>query len=182
MTVHAQLPDTLHCSKEDGRAPDEYGRPFRLVVPYTSPEPTMAALRRASEWAEYLGGRVFLLAVRQVPFQLPLDHPDFLPEAFLNQLENLTDGLSHAVCIQLVLARDKRDSLRQLIPPDSMVVIAAERRWRKTEEERLARFLSRAGCTVSLLTFRRHGRGLSAPEPPGGAPAPHTERVKASYA
>ena len=162
--VHVQLPAALHYWEGGSDEINDSERPFRFIVPYTAPEPAKAALQHASEWAENLGAEILLLAVRQVPFQLPLDRPDFQPEVILNQLESLTEGISHPVRILLALTREKTESMRQLIPTTSMVVIATERRWRKTAEERLARQLSRAGCTVSLMPFTRDGKDISSKE------------------
>ncbi len=157
--VHVQLPAALHYWKEECINNSE--RPIRFVVPFTAPELARVALQHAAELAEKLGGEILLLAVRQVPFQLPLDRPDFQPEVILSHLESLIEGISQPVRIQLALTRDKKKSLRQLIPSTSVVVIATERRWRKTNEERLAGDLSRAGCTVSLISCTRDGKDES---------------------
>ncbi len=185
--VHVQLRAALHYWKGGSGTiahPEACQPPLQLIIPYTTPRPAKAALDTASVLASSLGAEILLLAVREVPFPLPLDGPAFQPEHFLSQLTALAEGISCPVRIHLVLTRSKSESLRQLIPPASMVVLATEKHWRKTEEQRLARYLERAGCTVSLLPVTGNVRGPLAAETPASASSdpPRAETLKVNHA
>jgi hypothetical protein len=57
--------------------------------------------------------------------------------------------------LQICFARDVRESLRHVLAKDSLVVLAAHRRWWqprwwKSSEERLAAWLRQSGFTVVL--------------------------------
>ncbi len=154
--VCVQLPDRRWVEENEAVENTNAVKPqLRITVPYTSPKPAKAALRAASRWAGELEAEVVLLAVCVVPFQLPLDCPDIQPEFLLNQLAGLAECATCPVRVQLVLARNKKDAMLEVLSAASIVVIATEKRWWKTEEQRLALLLTRAGCTVSLLNIPR---------------------------
>jgi hypothetical protein len=161
--VHLQICRSAeHCSRVGQIAEEQadVDRPLRIIVPYTTPALTRAALSEASVLATDLRAEAVLLAVREIPYPLPLDRPDFQPTFLLEQLKTLTDGISCSVRIELVLARSRRDVFERIIGPGAMAVVATKRRWWRTREERLARLLSRAGGTVSLLTLRKGTGGV----------------------
>ncbi len=165
MRVTVQLPASLRCRTEAGETADDSGNsepPFQVIVPFTTPELARAALHAASGWAYGLGAEVVLLAVREVPFPLPLDCPHFQPEFFCKQLAVLMEGFTFPVRVELKLTRNQREALQRSIPAASVVVIATKNRWWNTKEKRLARFLKRTGFTVSLLRLQFPGKALPA--------------------
>jgi len=152
--VHLQVCRSISCWNAGDQIADEPGnacRHLKIFVPYTTPDLTRDALAGASGLAADLRVEAVLVAVREIPYPLPLDYPDVQPALLIEKLMALAEGMSCPVRIELILARSKSDALRRAIRPGSLVLIAAKRHWWRTGEERLARTLARAGCSVSLL-------------------------------
>jgi hypothetical protein len=163
--VHLQICGSVRGWDTDGQTAGERGSadgPLRINVPYTTPALTRAALGAASSLAADLRAEAVLLAVREIPYPLPLDRPNFRPEIVLEQLKALTDGIPCSVRIELVLTRNKKDVFQRILGRGAIAVVATRKRWWRTGEERLARFMIRAGCKVSLLAVDAEGRGIIA--------------------
>lgn len=161
--VYAQNQEFEKCRTGESPKPEDLrslSQPIRIVVPYTSSDLSRAALDAAGRLARGLSATVILLAVREVPFPLPLDKPDVQPEFLLRQLRDLTDGIPLPVRVELVLARDKADAFQNAIAPGSVVLLAVRRRWWTTAEERLARALAGRGHAVSLLILPPAGHSV----------------------
>jgi hypothetical protein len=161
--VHLQICRSIKDRSAGGRTaeePENTDRPLRIVVPYTTPELTKAALDGASGLAADLRAEAVLLAIREIPYPLPLDRPDVQPAILIEQFKALTDGMCCPVRIELMLTRRKRDAFREALGPGSLVLIARKWHWWRTDEERLAHALTRTGCIVSLLTLRKGKRGF----------------------
>ena len=124
---------------------------LRVFVAHTSRELTQASLRAVSALTSGLGARVTLLAVKIVPFPLPLERPDVAPQFVERELAALAREVDAPVDVRVMIARDLEIGLRQGLTPGSLVVVAAKkRRWRNAEV-RLARSLARAGHSVAVL-------------------------------
>jgi hypothetical protein len=137
---------------------ESVSRPLQIVVPYTTPDLSRAALNAAATLAEDMQATVVLLAVQVVPYPLPLDQPPVQTTFFLRQLTTMARENPLQVRIELVLARSRSEALRKFIAPGTLVLLVTKKRWWRTPEERLARILAEQGCSVSLLTLRP-GRG-----------------------
>jgi hypothetical protein len=124
---------------------------LQVIVVYTTPEGTLEALKTAGSLATDLRAGVALIVPEVVPFRLPLDQPRVSVE-FLKQRQ---DALISEACIegeevrvQILLCRDQEQTLRQVLPSRSLVVIGGRRNWWSRRELRLETFLSRQGHHV----------------------------------
>jgi hypothetical protein len=124
---------------------------LQLVIPYTTPELTQAALKSAAIFAHNLEATVRLLHVHVLPYPRPLDQPDVSSEHLENKLADAAGQCPLPVRAEVVYARDRQEAFRQLLPPGSLVLIATRTRWWPTAQQRLAHSLSRAGHSVALL-------------------------------
>jgi len=163
-----------HLRDMGGGASDsgDASRPLRIYVLHSDPCLTGPALVSAAEMAADLRAEVVLLAVREVPYPLPVDRPNFDPGMYLNNLQALAGEVACPVRIELILTREKRETLREYLCPGSLAIIATRKHWWRTAEERLARSLKSAGCKLSLLTLRISKTGfitdrISCPAPAG---------------
>jgi hypothetical protein len=91
-----------------------------------------------------------LLDVHIVPFPLSLTEPDVCWEHLNRGLQAVAAASPVPVEVKLVFARDK-DLIERYMPSDSIGVIATEKHWWRTAEEKLARTLSAAGHSVALV-------------------------------
>ena len=127
---------------------------LQVTVVYTTPEGTLDALKAAGTLAKDLGARVGLVVTEVVPFRLPLDQPRVSVE-FLKQRQDALVSEAHIegeeVRVQICLCRDRKQTLRQVLPPRSLVVIGGRRNWWARRDLRLETFLSRLGHHVIFV-------------------------------
>jgi hypothetical protein len=123
-----------------------YQRP--LFVLFTSPDRTLKALRRAAELAVPIGGRVVILAIQVVPYQLPLDEASMPMKFILQRFAETAADLYPHVSIVGYLCRDRMEALKQILTPESPVLIGVRKRWWKTHDEKLAQTLRGSGFAV----------------------------------
>jgi hypothetical protein len=147
--------ETANCSGGTSGDLGSVGRPLQIVVPYTNPVLSRAALNAAATLAEGMPAEVILLEVHVVPYPLPLGQPAVQRDFLLQQLRSVASEGPLPVRVKLVLARNKSDALRQFILPDTPVLLVTRKRFWRTAEERLALRLARQGCNVLLQ--RLHG-------------------------
>jgi len=121
-----------------------------LVVPFTTPELTRAALDAAGRMGAGLNARVRLVKVQVVPFPLDLDQSPVYIDFLKDQLEGFRSDLPAAREIRL--ARDFNDGLLGTLGGGSVVVLAIPKRPWTTRNERLAAALRRSGRQVVLVT------------------------------
>ena len=126
---------------------------LEVNVIFTDPKGTLAALRTAGKLAQDLGAQIRLVALQAVPCRLPLDQPqvsvDFR-KRMLSELVCQAEQDSVGITAHLYLCRDQARTLLQLLKPNSLVVIGAEKRWWPTSEGRLAKALLADGHQVVL--------------------------------
>jgi hypothetical protein len=132
------------------------GGELELVVPYTGPETTAAALERAAVLTAGLDARVLLVAVHTLPYPVPFVCPALVHAHLVEQLLELAGHCALAVQPQVILARDRMEGFRFALKAGSTVLLATRRHfWRtrvwQTQEEKLARALAVAGHKVALL-------------------------------
>ena len=118
-----------------------------LVVPFTTPELTRAALKAAERLGAGLHAAIRLLKVQVVPF--PMQQSPVQLGFLKRQLEAFRSELP--LSARIVLARDYEADLMRALRPDSIVVLASKRRLWRTRNEWLAASLRRAGHRVVTI-------------------------------
>lgn len=121
-----------------------------LVVPFTTPELTRAALDAANRMGAGLNAIIRLVRVQVVPFPLELDQSPVYIEFLKDQMAHFQSGLP--VAGEIRLARDFEAGLEGTLGRESVVILATQKRPWRTRNERLAAVLRRAGHKVVLIT------------------------------
>jgi len=129
-------------------------RPLELVVPYTHPALAAQALAAAAELARGFEATLTLMAVHVLPYPTPLECQDGIRERLEAELTTVARTSPAAIRVKLVFARDCQDAYLGLLPRQSLVVIGARDRWWRTREVRLARRLTAAGHSVTLIKVK----------------------------
>jgi hypothetical protein len=124
---------------------------LQVFVPYTSPELTRAALEQAAVLTRNLAAHITLFAVHVIPFPLPLNKPGVSAALLEQKVAAVAHEASTQVDIRVVCARDSALGSKQILMPNSLVVMATKKRWWPTAEVKLAGVLARAGHSVALL-------------------------------
>ncbi len=120
-----------------------------VAVLYTTPEPTLVALRTAWRLTREHGAPVRLLVMLSVPYPLPLSSPPVMQEFTERQIRQLVSKASVETKVELYLCRDRREVLRDFLKPGSLVVLGVNRRWWwGGPEQKLARWLQQNGHSV----------------------------------
>jgi hypothetical protein len=123
---------------------------LQLYVVFTDLEATRAALMAASQLARDLRASLVLLAAIVVPYPLPLEGPA-VTESFTNRmLSRLAAEPAADVSVRVLLCRDRNETIRDHLRPESLVVIGRRKRWWPDGTYVLARLLRRAGHEVVL--------------------------------
>jgi hypothetical protein len=113
---------------------------------------TRATLAAATRHARGLGAQITILAAQVVPYPLPLDRPPVPVEFTERALSSLASEQTVATDVELYLCRDKNETIRKVLKPESLVVIGGRKRWWRTAENRLTRLLRRDGHRVVFAT------------------------------
>ncbi|MEQ1948166.1 MAG: hypothetical protein ABL995_13310 [Bryobacteraceae bacterium] len=100
-----------------------------------------------------------------VPYPLPLKSPpvpvELVARILKEQvLDDLWDRQFTGTSATLYLCRDRAETLREALKPESLVVMGTKRRWWRTSEERLARQLTRDGHRVLLVRVPQRCPGI----------------------
>ncbi len=119
---------------------------IEIVVPFTTPELTRAALRQAERLSHGLAACVRLIKVQIAPFPLESSRSP-VSLHFLNEQLSALECLL-PVKIEILLARDYGSALQSRLRPESLTVLASKRRPWKTSQERLADRLKQSGHEV----------------------------------
>jgi hypothetical protein len=126
------------------------GMRLDLVVPFTTPDLTQAALDAASGFGKQLDATIRLVKIQLIPYPLDLSQSP-VPVQFLKaQLKSLSSGL-HTDC-EIRFARDAEQGLMGALHEDSVVILARRRRLWRTHTERLAAKLRKAGFRVLMIS------------------------------
>jgi hypothetical protein len=120
-----------------------------IVVPFTTPELTRAALDAANRMGGGLNATLRLVKVQVVPFPLDLDQSPVYIDFLKNQLAQFQSELP--VAGEVRLAREFEAGLLSTLGRDSVVILATRKRPWRTRSERLAAALRRAGHKVVLI-------------------------------
>jgi hypothetical protein len=132
------------------RPPDMTTDVLWVVIPYTSPELTEAALRHAGACTD-LNVHVSLVDIQVVPFPCPLDHPPIDKEFSRQRLCDLLAQSGLPGRADVLYARNWVEGFRRVLPAQSLVMLGGKKRWWPTREDKLARGLLKVGHQVMLL-------------------------------
>jgi hypothetical protein len=127
---------------------------LRVVIPYTTPELTKAALRHAGVCSD-LDVYACLVDIQVVPFPCPLVQPPINREFSERRLQDLLKESGLRGTAAVVYTRDWLESFEKVLAPGSLVILATKKRWWPTREVKLARTLMKAGHQVMLLPVVR---------------------------
>ena len=122
---------------------------LNIAVIFTSVDATLRALKAAGKLANRLGARIKLMVPQVVPYPLPLTSPPVLLDWNERRFRVLANESPVETAVQLYLCRDRLDTLKASLKPQSLVVIGGrKRRFWPTKEQTLAKALRRAGHEV----------------------------------
>jgi hypothetical protein len=128
-------------------------RKLDIKVIYTGIKGTAAALDAAISMARGLGARITILAAQVVPYPLPLTNPPVPIEFTERVLGSMTSELEGEAGAEILLCRDREQTIRQAVGAASLVLIGARKCWWRTPENTLARILQRDGRRVLLVNI-----------------------------
>jgi len=128
------------------------GSKLAVIVLFTDTSGTLAAIRMAGRLSQGLDARINLVALQVAPYALELTRPAIAVEWLEEQLGALASKVPVDTRVDVILCRDARWALRQVLTPHSLVVIGARHRWWRTKEQRLADELTQDGHQV-ILTY-----------------------------
>jgi hypothetical protein len=123
--------------------------PLSIVIPHVELDLTAIALREAARLGSGLETRVTVLAIRTVPYPASLDpasHPDYFRD-----LIALAESSELPVTVNVVFAREWAPALEQMVERSAVVLMAYRRKLLLTRQEKMARWLTRAGYAVTML-------------------------------
>ena len=129
------------------------GQPkLSLSVIFTTPPATRATLAEAVEFARELGAQITILVAQVVPYPLPLECPPVATEFTGRLLRSIAAEQTVETSVEIYLCRDRRETIRQALKPESAVVLGGRKRWWwPTPEQRLAAALRRDGHRVVFV-------------------------------
>jgi hypothetical protein len=120
-----------------------------LVIPFTTPRLTRAALEAANRMGAGLEAAVRVLEVQVVPYPLEAGQSPVLVDFLEARMQKLSSALP--VRAEILLTRDFEPALEGALNERSIVVLASPARPWRTRTERLAARLRRAGHTVVMV-------------------------------
>jgi hypothetical protein len=139
------------CDRPAEPVSSDGGSQLDVYVIFTNMPGTRATLEAASGLARDLGARVTILAAQVVPYPLPLGSPPVPIEFTERTLSKLACQQEVETTVKVYLCRDQRQTIREALKPDSVVVIGGRKRWWPTAERSLAGALKRDGHHVILV-------------------------------
>jgi hypothetical protein len=131
-------------------APSERDSGLDVHVIFTSFPRTRTALAAAASLAAGLQARVTILAAQVVPYPLPLEEPPVAIEFTERKLWQMAAEQQSGAAVAIYLCRDREATIRQVLRPESVVVIGGRKWWWPTEERHLTKILRRDGHRVIL--------------------------------
>jgi len=104
----------------------------------------------ARQLTRELGAQIEVLAPFVVPYPLDLGHPAVEPNFLENKLLSENALLTEVDRVHILLCRDEAEAVVGALPPKSIVVLTARKRWWRTREDCLADALRKAGHHVVI--------------------------------
>src|SRR6266516_73447 len=101
---------------------DQGIEPLDIVVPYTTPQLTRLALKKAEELSTETPFRIRVLRMQNVPYPLDLSHPPVSLDVLREQTRQIAGELA-ASEITFYLTRDPQDTLLKALRTNSILVI-----------------------------------------------------------
>jgi hypothetical protein len=130
----------------------EAARKLEVSVLFTTPESTIAAVRRAATLLDGLEGRISLIDVQTVPYPLSFETPPVALDFSKQRLLAIAGKIELEIAIYVYLSRFRWETLAQVLRPGSVIVMGCPTNWwRGWWEKKLARRLQRAGHTIILV-------------------------------
>jgi hypothetical protein len=126
---------------------------LQIYIIFTNPLAINVTLEAANELAHDLDARLTVLIARIVPYPLPLEHPPVSTEFTEQFLSQLVKGPDVATTVHVLLCRDRNETIRRAVRPDSIVLIGSRKRWWPNRDNTLARRLRRDGHHVIVLNL-----------------------------
>ena len=130
-----------------------------IVVPYTTPELTKAALKHAATLSAGLNATFRLIDAQVVPIQHPLNEPPVNREFSVKRLREIVEEAGMPVQVEIIYTRSRMECFRRSVKAGSLIVITARMPWWPTSAKKLARSLLKAGHDVVLVP-RAQARGV----------------------
>jgi hypothetical protein len=129
--------------------PDAPDARLQVSVIFTSEDATKSALNTAAALAARLGAHIKLIVPQVVPFPVPLASPNVLVGWNERRLRQIATECPVETSVQVLLCRDRVQTLLGALKPNSLVVLGGCKRriWRNAEA-RLARKLRHSGHEV----------------------------------
>jgi hypothetical protein len=141
--------NTTEIHQRFSKQPEVAGLEVQVV--FTNLPQTLAALAVVSRLGLSLEVRPRVLIFCDLPTTLPLEIR-FVPAGFFEEkIRALTRESSVGFSVQQCICRNLGESLRGLLHPHSLVVIAGRKRWWPTREQRLAGRLTKDGHHVLFV-------------------------------
>jgi hypothetical protein len=146
----------LHAPSFVASPPRADGPNLRIHVIYTTPKSTQASLTAASLLAQDLDAKLELLVPVVVPYPLPLQSPTTTVTFAEESLVELVRQCGVEVHIDVVLCRDREETVPGWLPAQAIAVIGRARRWGRGSCRRLIRAIERNGNHVVVVDARSH--------------------------
>ena len=121
----------------------------KVTVLYTSYELTREAMKTACTLALRLDAVIEIVAAEVVPYPMPLDRPPVPFRSFIRCFESTLNQYPVKTELRVFLCRDQLEFLKQVLRPDSPVIMGVKATW-PTQDEKLVQSLRRAGYEVIL--------------------------------
>jgi hypothetical protein len=120
-----------------------------LVVPFTTPELTRAAIAAAGRMGDGLHAAIRLIKVQCVPYPLALNEPPVFVDFLRQQLSSFHSTLP--LTSEIHFAREFEPGLQYGLNEGSVIVLSYRKRPWRTRSERIAASLVRTGHKVILI-------------------------------
>ena len=130
--------------------PEVQSPELEVNLVYTQLPGAAKSLDVASGLARGLGARVTVHVAQVIPYPLALKSPQVPVQFAEQQLLAMAGEQPVETSIKIYLCRDLTETIRQVLKPDSMVIVGSRKRWWPTREKKLAAALRRDGHRVIL--------------------------------
>lgn len=130
--------------------PEVLNRELEVNLIYTRIPTAATSLQVACGLARDLCARVTVHVAQVIPYPLELKSPQVPVHFAEQQLLAMAGEQPVETNIQIYLCRDLTETIRQVLKPDSVVIVGGRKRWWPTRENKLAAALRRDGHRVIL--------------------------------